>query len=104
MQPTILSQDAVVARHTTPSRGATMFRAGWGVLAVAAAALLWVMVGVWASQPEMNDRWLIPLASAFVAYRLRPRWQARPARPSLWGLPVLAVGATAFPAAWFLLV
>jgi EpsI family protein len=81
-----------------------MFRAGWGVLAVAAAAMLWVMVGVWASQPEMNDRWLIPLASAFVAYRLRPRWQARPARPSLWGLAVLACGAAAFPAAWFLLV
>lgn len=81
-----------------------MFRAGWGVLALAAAAMLWVMVGVWASQPEMNDRWLIPAASVFVAYRLRPRWRSLPARPSLWGLPVLALGAAAFPPAWFLLV
>jgi EpsI family protein len=104
MQPTTLSPDPTAARLITPSGGVIMFRAAWGVLALAAAAMLWVMVGVWASQPEMNDRWLIPLASAFVSYRRWPRWQARPARPSLWGLPVLAWGATAFPAAWFLLV
>src|SRR5437763_11858957 len=104
MQPTPLTLGPTAARHMTASDGATMFRIAWGVLALAAAAMVWVMIGVWAAQPEMNDRWLIPLASAFVAYRLRPRWTARPERPSLWGLPILAVGAAAFPAAWFLLV
>jgi EpsI family protein len=104
MQSTPLSSDLTAARLITPSGAATMFRAALGVLVLAAAAMIWVMIGVWASQPAMNDRWLIPLASAFVAYRLRPRWTARPARPSLWGLPVLAIGAAAFPAAWFLLV
>ena len=104
MQPTTLSPEVKPAHLITPSGGSMIFRAAWGVLALAAAAMLWVMVGVWASQPEMNDRWLIPLASAFVVYRLRPRWQARPTRPSLWGLPILALGAAAFPAAWFLLV
>src|SRR5207245_2786575 len=104
MQSTPLTPDLTDARFMTPSGGATMLRAAWGVLALAAAAMLWVMVGVWASQPDMNDRWIIPLASAFVAYRLRPQWRARTARPSLWGLPILALGAAAFPAAWFLLV
>ena len=64
MQPTPLTLDPTAARHITPSGGAMMFRIAWGVLALAAVAMTLVMVGVWASQPEMNDRWLIPLASA----------------------------------------
>jgi len=104
MQPTPVIVDHSAARLVSPSGGGTMLRAAWGVLALAAAAMLWVMLGVWASQPEMNDRWLIPLASAFLVYRLWPRWRARAAKPSLWGLPILALGATAFPVAWFLLV
>jgi EpsI family protein len=104
MQPTPVKVEYPQAGLVAPSGGATLIRAAWGVLALAAAAMLWVMVGVWASQPEMNDRWLIPLASAFVVYRFWPRWRARTAKPSLWGLTILALGAAAFPAAWFLTV
>jgi EpsI family protein len=104
MQPTPVTVEHPTVGLVAPSSGVTMLRAAWAVLALAAAAMLWVMVGVWASQPEMNDRWLIPLASAFVVYRLWPSWRACAAKPSLWGLPILALGAAAFPAAWFLTV
>src|SRR4051794_19108655 len=80
----------------------TAFRAGWTVLAAGAAAMLWGMAGVWASTPEMNDRFLIPLAAAWCVYRARHRWRAIPARPSLAGVLPLAAGAAAFPVGWFL--
>src|SRR5690348_4828559 len=64
-----------------PERVPPAFAAAWGALALGAGALVWVLSAVWAATPEMNDRFLIPLASAWLAYRLRPTCRATPARP-----------------------
>jgi EpsI family protein len=87
-----------------PERLPPAFAAAWGVLALGAGALVWVLSAVWAATPEMNDRFLIPLASAWLAYRLRPTWRATPARPSRAGLLLIAPAAVLFPAGWYLLV
>src|SRR5438105_183050 len=88
----------------TALRPPAALAAAWAVVAAGAAALTWVLAGVWASLPEMNDRFLIPLAAAWLVRRSLPRWRATPAAPSLAGLVPLAAGAALFPAGWFLLV
>jgi EpsI family protein len=81
-----------------------LFAAAWGLLALGAGALGWVLLGVWAATPDMNDRVLIPLASAWLAYRLRPAWRATPARPAPAGLLLVAPAAVLFATGWYLLV
>lgn len=78
--------------------------AAWAILAVAAGAMGLVLQKVWAATPEMNDRFLIPCASAYLVYRLAPRWRATPSQPSRWGLIPLVLGGAAFVPGWYLLV
>src|SRR5437763_3635267 len=76
----------------------------WAILGVGAAGFLWVLWHVWMSLPEMNDRFLIPLAAAWLGHRNAPRWRAIPRRPAPAGLILVALGAVMAPPAWFLLV
>lgn len=66
--------------------------------------MLFVLQKVWAATPDMNDRFLIPCASAYLIYRILPQWRATPSEPSRWGIIPLAVGGLAFAPAWYLLV
>jgi exosortase len=52
----------------------------------------------------MNDRFLIPIAAAWLVHRNRPRWQSTPIRPSIWGLALVVAGAILWPPAWYLVV
>ena len=95
---------ALVRAAPLAGRSGVLFSAAWFIMAAGTVGLLWVLVGVWAAQPEMNDRALIPLASALIAYRQRSRWLAQSWQPTLIGLLPLALGAAAFPVGWNLLV
>src|SRR5437868_2289235 len=88
-----------------PVRPTLLSAAAWLVLGAGAGALLAVLaVEVWPKRPEMGDRFLVPIASAVLLFCLRPRWRATQRRPSAAGLLAVAVGAVAFPTAWYLLV
>jgi EpsI family protein len=56
------------------------------------------------SLPEMNDRFLIPLAAAWLVKRNASRWQSTAPRPAASGLLLVAAGALLAPPAWYLIV
>src|SRR4051812_30375213 len=92
--------------HTAPpSRLHSVgFSLAWTLVGAAALAVGWVLCRVWLSLPEMNDRFLIPLAAAWLVKRDLSRWRARPAQPTPLGLILVAAGALLAPPPWFLLV
>src|SRR4051794_39930092 len=92
-----MSATAVAAPGRTPAA-----LAAWGLLGVAAAAVLWNLIRFWGSNSEYLDRWLILVGSAWLVWRDRPVWQALPARPTRFGLVPLTAGAMLFPPGWFL--
>jgi EpsI family protein len=96
---TVVSKPPVIAGRT-----GSAFTVAWILLAVEAAVFLYVIFQVWMSLPEMNDRFLIPIAAAWLLKRNYPQWQATPTRPSILGLILVALGAILAPPAWFLLV
>jgi len=77
------------------------FLAGWAVLAVLAVGLGTILRGVWASRPELADRFLIPVAAGWLIYAAGPRMRNMARRPSAWGLIPLAIGAVAFALGWY---
>jgi exosortase len=84
---------------------AAVWAAAWTLVVAGVGALLWILaVDVWPKRPEMGDRFLVPIASGVLLYHLRPQWRAAPHKPSGAGLALVAIGAIAFPPAWFLLV
>jgi len=80
------------------------FTISWLFIAVGGVSLLLVLWRVWMSLPEMNDRFLIPIAAAWLVHRNRARWQSTPLRPSRWGLAWILVGALMWPPAWYLVI
>src|SRR5438067_235486 len=86
------------------TRSVRAYSIAWALLAAASLAVLWVLWHVWMSLPEMNDRFLIPLAAAWLAKRNAPRWRTTPSRPAPIGLIFVALGALLGPPAWYLLV
>src|SRR5262245_535975 len=81
-----------------------LFCAAWLFLAVITAALVFVLLPVWASRPELADRFLVPIVAAWLTYRAWPRLKSAPRRPSAIGLIPLALGAAAFATAWYVSV
>jgi EpsI family protein len=77
------------------------FLACWAVVAVLVVGLGTILQGVWASRPELADRFLIPVAAGWLIYAGGPRMRDMARRPSAWGLIPLAAGATAFALGWF---
>ena len=74
-----MSTAIAAARSTPPSdsvRAHGAFAAAWLLLAACAAVMFWVLWNVWMSLPEMNDRFLIPLAAGWLVKRNGPRWSA----------------------------
>lgn len=93
--------------HLSPPResGRLAWTIAWAILGAGGAALLWVLIhDVWPKRPEMGDRFLVPIASAVIVYRLRPRWRNSPISPQRMALIGLAFGAVAFPLAWHLMI
>lgn len=80
------------------------FLIAWALLAVGVAALGLALQPVWAANPELADRFLIPLAAGWLIYRAVPRLKAEPRRPSAWGMVLLVPGAAAFALGWYLFV
>lgn len=75
-----------------------------GALTLFAAAWVWQMIRFWGIQPDYADRFLILLAAGWLAYQAWPEISARPAKPSVLGLPFVLVGAVLFPVGWYLFV
>jgi EpsI family protein len=86
------------------TRSIRAYSIAWGLLGAAGLAFLVVLWRVWMSLPEMNDRFLIPLAAAWLVKRNGPRWQTTAARPLRSGLFLVALGALLAPPGWYLLV
>jgi exosortase len=79
----------------------------WAALAIfllAVAGWISVLRPVWASQPDLADRFLIPLTSLWLIYRSWPTCAALPRQPLAAGLLVLLVGTAAFSVGWFVAV
>lgn len=93
-----------VAPPQPRAASAMSFLPAWSLLAVGAVVFVWVLSQVWFSTPDMNDRFLIPAASAWLLWRNRPRWRQTPSVPSRPGLVLVLVGALLAPPAWLLLV
>jgi EpsI family protein len=106
-----MMRETLSTRMSTPvavtvgrtSRAAPAWIVAWAVVAAGGVALLVLLaVDVWPKRPEMGDRFLIPLASTAVIFALRSRWRTTALAPAATGLIGVAVGAIAFPPAWYL--
>ncbi|MBX7102712.1 MAG: EpsI family protein [Gemmataceae bacterium] len=80
------------------------FLASWAVTVAAVAGWVITLIPVWSSKPDLADRFLIPLASAWLIWRAVPRLLSMSPRPQTWGLLPLAAGAAAFAVGWFVAV
>jgi EpsI family protein len=100
----LLAPTADPPQSLPAARSIRAFAASRMLLAAAGAVLLWVLGRVWMSLPEMNDRFLIPLAAAWLIKRAGPRWRATSAQPAMSGLLLLFLGALLAPPGWFLFV
>src|SRR4051794_33849353 len=96
---------------TTPSRvrlglscADWCFIAGWAIIAAAAVGWILVMIPVWSSKDELNDRFLIPVASAVLVWLSWPQLRARALSPSSLGLLPLIIGAVTFALGWYVAV
>jgi EpsI family protein len=83
----------------------TADRVAWGCVAAGALVLVAALARFWGANPGHADRFLILVGAAWAAYRLMPTLGRLPVRPRpVLGLPLLVIGATAFPVGVFLLV
>src|SRR5580700_6421909 len=62
-------------------------------LVICYAPALRGMFDQWSSDEDMGHGFVVPIVVLWIVYRERKRWQTLPPRPTLWGLPILAVGA-----------
>lgn len=62
-------------------------------LAACYAPILRGMFQQWSTDEDMGHGFLVPLVVLWIVWRERHRWQSLPARPSLWGVPILALAA-----------
>jgi EpsI family protein len=104
--PMTLSPMSQAVSEATPARvRPSLFGLAAAMLAAGAAALGWVLTSeVWAKQPEMGDRLLIPLAAGVLVWKRRPHWRATAVSPCHGGLILLIPAAALFAAGWYLLV
>jgi exosortase len=79
-------------------------RPAWAGVACFAAGWVWELVRFWGIEPDSADRFLIVVASGWLAYQAWPGIAAAPARPSWLGVPLVFLGAVAFPVGWFVFV
>jgi exosortase len=79
-------------------------RPGWVGVAVFAAGWVWELVRFWGLHLEDADRLLILVGAGWLAYQAWPEIAAKPARPSWLGVPLVLLGALAYPVGWFVFV
>jgi hypothetical protein len=70
------------------------------IIALTAAALLACYAPTlrgrfdqWSSDEDMGHGFVVPIVVLWIVYRERKRWQSLPPQRTLWGLPILALGA-----------
>lgn len=62
-------------------------------LLVCYAKTLYGLVGQWIVDEDMGHGFVVPFVALWIVWRERERWQSIPARPSYWGVPLLAAAA-----------
>ena len=82
--------------------GSTLVRYCWAVLAVGVVAIGWSVVPFWLSRPEHQDRFLIPAAALWLAWRQRARFLETPRQPSWLGFALLVPAVLFFTVGWYL--
>lgn len=90
--------------HRAASVADWCFVAGWIMIAAAVAGWIWLMVPVWSSKAEMNDRFLIPAASIALIWYNWPRLRATALSPTSLGWVPLLIGAVAYALGWYVAV
>ena len=76
---------------TRTRQAATVLTAA--ALVVCYAPTLRGMFDQWSNDEDMSHGFVVPVVVLWIVWRERGRWQALPAKPSWWGLAVLAAGA-----------
>ena len=76
----------------------TRTRQAYIVLTAAALALCYAstlrgMFEQWSIDEDMSHGFVVPIVVLWIVWRERERWQSLPAKPSWWGLALLAAGA-----------
>jgi EpsI family protein len=103
---TVAAPTIPTADRTAPVRQLTdwCFIAAWAIAATATAGWVFTLIPVWASKPDLADRFLIPAASGVVVWLAWPRLQAITPSPMMIGLIPLAIGSAAFALGWYVAV
>src|SRR2546421_640070 len=78
------------------------FKLAWLLAAAGAVLLATVLLPVWASRPELADRFLIPMASVWLVWRAWPALSRTPSTPSPFGFLLLVPAAALFALGWYL--
>src|SRR5437763_12838360 len=85
--------------------GATLppaFKLAWLLAAAGAALLGTLLIPVWASRPELADRFLIPSASVWLVWRAWPALARTRSSPTALGFLLLVPAAALFALGWYL--
>jgi exosortase len=77
---------------------------GWAGLAVASAALAWLLKDAWLALEEYSHGFFVIAFAAFVAWYNSSDFRAAPRRPTALGVPLVLLGSLAFCAGWMLAV
>jgi EpsI family protein len=80
------------------------FLFSWLIVAAAAVGWVFTLIPVWASKPDLADRFLIPSASCVIVGFAWPRLRAIVPSSTTWGLVPLTLGAAAFALGWYVAV
>src|SRR5579871_4628157 len=78
------------------------FKLSWLLVAAGGVLLGTVLVPVWASRPELADRFLIPAASAWLVWRAWPALTRTRAKPSPFGYLLFVPATALFALGWYL--
>ncbi len=103
---TALAPTTATAKPAAPARAWIdwCFIAAWLIAGLATAGWVFTLRPIWASKPDLADRFLIPMASGWLIYRAWPRLRAIAPVPMLAGLLPLAIGCAMFALGWYVAV
>lgn len=102
--PPTPSQPELTQPDAGPSPPDRVFAAAWLIVALAVVGWVATLRPVWASKPDLADRFLIPMASGWLLWRAVPRLRSLRPRPNWLGWGPLALGTLLFASGWYVAV